>query len=328
MQSHPEPTALILGANGRFGLAAAQAFDAAGWKVIAQLRRDAVPGMPAGVRALRLPIEQTVALAREASGASVVVHAVNPPYTRWDTELLPAAHAGMDVAQRLGARFMLPGNVYNFGSTMPARLTEQTTQRADTRNGAQRIALEAEIERRCEARLLAATVIRAGDFYGAGSGNWFDQAIVKSIHRGRLVYPGPTGLPHAWAYLPDLARTFVAVASRAPSECGRFERFHFAGHTLTGAELLAGIERAAAALGVVPAGPWSHGTLPWGVIRVGGLLLPTWRELARMSYLWRTPHALDGSALERAIGPLDVTPVADALRTALRNLGHGPRPAS
>lgn len=326
MTHEPKPTALILGANGRFGLAAAQAFDAAGWQVVAPLRRDPVPGMPSNVRVLRLAIEQTDALAREARGARIVVHAVNPVYTRWDTELLPTARAGMDVAQRLGARFMLPGNVYNFGTTPPARLTEQTPQRADTRKGAQRIALEAEIERRCESGLLAATVIRAGDFYGAGTGNWFDQAIVKSMRSGKLVYPGPTDLPHAWAYLPDLARTFVAVAGRAPNECGRFERFHFAGHTLTGAELLAGIERAAAALGVEPARPWSHGTLPWSVIRIGGLLMPMWRELAKMSYLWRVPHALDGSALERAIGPLPGTPVGDALREALRSLGHGSQP--
>jgi nucleoside-diphosphate-sugar epimerase len=327
MATDPKPTALILGANGRFGLAAAQAFDAAGWQVVAPLRRDPVPGMPAGVRVLRVPIEHTDALAREAHGASVVVHAVNPVYTRWDTELLPTARAGMDVAQRLGARFMLPGNVYNFGTRLPARLTEQTPQRADTRKGAQRIALEAEIERRCEAGLLTATVIRAGDFYGAGTGSWFDQAVVKSLRSGKLIYPGPTKLPHAWAYLPDLARAFVAVAGRAPDECGRFERFHFAGHTLTGAELLAGIERAAAALGVVPDKPWSHGTLPWGVIRIGGLLMPMWRELARMSYLWRTSHAFDGSALTRAVGSLPSTPVDEALRDALRSLGHGRQPA-
>ena len=325
MPTDPKPVVLILGANGRFGLAAAQAFDAAGWQVVAPVRRDPVPGMPIGVRVLRLPIEQTDALVREARGASVVVHAVNPVYTRWDTELLPIAGAGMDVAQRLGARFMLPGNVYNFGTTMPARLTEQTPQRADTRKGAQRIALESETLRRCEAGLLTATVVRAGDFYGAGTGNWFDQVIVKSMRSGKLVYPGPTDLLHAWAYLPDLARTFVAVAGRASNECGRFERFHFAGHTLTGAELLAGIERAAAALGVVPGKPWSHGTLPWGVIRIGGLLMPMWRELAKMSYLWRVPHALDGSALERVIGPPPSTPVSDALRHALRSLGHGPQ---
>ena len=42
-----------------------------------------------------------------------------------------------------------------------------------------------------------------------------------------------------------------------------------------------------------------------------------------MSYLWRVPHALDGSALESAVGPLRTTPAADALRQALADLGVG-----
>ena len=33
------PTVLVLGANGRFGAAAVNAFAAAGWRVLAQLRR-------------------------------------------------------------------------------------------------------------------------------------------------------------------------------------------------------------------------------------------------------------------------------------------------
>ena len=37
--------------------------------------------------------------------------------TRAGTRGLPAARLGMEVAERLGARFMLPGNVYNFVST-------------------------------------------------------------------------------------------------------------------------------------------------------------------------------------------------------------------
>jgi hypothetical protein len=46
-----------------------------------------------------------------------------------------------------------------------------------------------------------------------------------------------------------------------------------------------------------------------------------WRELARMSYLWRVPHALDGRALEAAVGPLPGTPLVEALAASLRELG-------
>ncbi len=316
-------TVLVLGANGRFGLAAAQAFAGAGWRVLAQVRRDAAAGMPANAALVRAP------LAALADGTAlsllapvgVVVHAVNPIYTRWEEEALPSAHAGMAVAERLGARFMLPGNVYNHGAAMPATIDETTPQRPTTAKGRIRVAMEEELARRSAAGRLCATVITAGDFFGAGSGSWFDQVIVRSLARGKLVYPGDPGLVHAWAYLPDLARAFVAVA--ASREAASFERFTFAGHSVTGDAFLASVERAAAALGVAPTRGWRHGRMPWPLLRVAGLFVPLWRELATMSYLWRVPHALDGRALARRCPGLTTTPRDSAIRESLVALGLG-----
>ncbi len=48
-----------------------------------------------------------------------------------------------------------------------------------------------------------------------------------------------------------------------------------------------------------------------------------WHELAEIAYLWRVPHALDGTALEQAVGPLRTTPLDDALRHALVALDLG-----
>jgi len=314
MNTPQRPTVLILGANGRLGLAAAQAFDAAGWQVLAQVRRRAAASMPAGVRLVQTPLSEPEALAVQAAGAQVVVYALNPVYTRWAQEAIPMAVGGMDLAQRLGARFMLPGNVYNFGTQMPALLREDTAQRADTRTGRIRVAIEAEMARRCAAGTLRATVLRAGDFFGGGAGSWFDLVITKSLVKGKLAYPGPLDVPHAWAYLPDLARAFVAAAQATGLPA--FTSFHFAGYTLTGAQLLAGIERAAAGLGLAPATGFKHGGVPWGVIRLGGLAVPMWRELAEMSYLWTVPHALADGELER-LGLPAATPIDRALRAAV-----------
>jgi nucleoside-diphosphate-sugar epimerase len=317
------PTVLVLGANGRFGLAAAQAFDAAGWQVIASVRRAAAPGMPARARLVTAAVEDTATLAREAAGAQVLVHALNPPYDRWPRQLMPMSRAGMDLAKRLGARFMLPGNVYNYGESMPALLTPDAPQATTTRKGRLRIQLEDELQQRCIDGRLRATIIRAGDYFGGGTGSWLDLVIVKSLRDGKLVYPGPTDVPHAWAYLPDLARAFVAAAARPGSGGAAFERFHFPGHTITGGELLRGLEQAAESLGVRPARPWKHGSVPWPLLRLGGLFVPMLREISEMSYLWRVPHELDGHALEQAIGPVTVTPLDDALRQALVDLGYG-----
>ncbi len=314
------PTALVLGANGRFGQAVVAAFAHAGWHVLAQVRRAPPQPLPAGASALALPLSAIDALAAQAAGAGVVVHAVNPLYTRWRQEAMPAARLGMELARRLGARFMLPGNVYNFGSSMPAVLEPGAPQRADTAKGRIRVEMEAEMQQRA-ASGQRSVVIRAGDFFGSGRGSWLDLVIVKSLHARKLVYPGPLDRPHAWAYLPDLARAFVAVASH--DGLPDFIDLHFPGHTLTGAQLLAAVERAASSPDRVPAQGWRHGSMPWGLIRAGGLFVPSWRAIAEMSYLWRVPHALDGTALHSLIGTLPATPIDAALRAALLDLGLG-----
>ena len=317
-------TVLVLGAGGRLGAAVVQAFAAAGWRVLAQQRRAPAVPLPAGASRLDTPLADTGALAARAAGAQVVVYGVNPLYHHWNAELMPLFEQGLAVAQRLGARFMLPGNVYNYGEAMPPRLGVDTPKRPTTTKGRQRVAMEDELRRRA-AQGLDSVVIRAGDFYGAGSGSWLDQAIVKDLGKGRLVYPGPLDVAHAWAYLPDLARAFVAVAGAAPVR--GLQRLNFAGHTLTGRELLAGLQAEAAALGLQPTRGFRHAGMPWGLVRAVGLVHPVWRELARMSYLWRVPHALDGSALARAVGPLPATPLATALQQSLQALGLGRAPA-
>jgi hypothetical protein len=56
------------------------------------------------------------------------------------------------------------------------------------------------------------------------------------------------------------------------------------------------------------------------LLRAGAWFVPMLRELVEMEYLWRVPHALDGVALQRAIGALLSTPLPDALRAALSAL--------
>ncbi len=320
MTSTPR-TVVILGANGRLGRAAAQAFAAAGWAVLAQARRPLVAGMPASARRLDIAVDDTAALAIAAAGASVLVYGVNPLYTRWNEEALPLARAGMDLAQRLGATFMLPGNVYNFGASMPPLLTETTPERPSNDKCALRVELEAELAARA-AQGLRSIVVRAGDFYGGGAGSWMDLAVLKSLPAGKLAYPGPLDVPHAWAYLPDLARCFVALAEKDGLPAA--SRFHFPGHTLTGAALLAAIDRAAHAVGAPgtrPGQPLRQGQMSWLPLRLLAWAVPMWRELLKMSYLWRVPHALDGSALRAAIGSVPETPLDAALCETLRTLG-------
>ncbi len=314
-----QSTVLILGARGRFGLATARAFRDAGWRVLGQVRRGAAVPADPHIKWLAADLQNTQALALAAQGATVVVHALNPAYTHkaWRAQVAPMMDAAIALARALNATLMLPGNVYNFGTAMPSVLREDTPQAAQTVKGQIRIALEAQLQR-CGVR---GVVIRAGDFFGSGRGTWFDQVIVKDIQRGKFSYPGQRDVATAWAYLPDLARTFVAVAQRR-AQLGVFESFHFKGHSVTGQQWLDALEPVARAQGWVKAEEHVRfSRLPWPLMRIGALLLPTWAALSEMRYLWDTPHTLANDKLTALIGAEPHTPLSLAVPAALSDLG-------
>ena len=318
-------TVLILGARGRFGLAATRAFAQAGWRVLAQHRPGAPTPQLQGVQWLACPLHDRQALLQDAAGADVVLHAVNPPYTQWEQQALPLLADAMALATGLGALLMLPGNVYNFGAAMPAVLREDTPQHGHTRKGKIRIAMEQRLRDAGEDGTLRSVVIRAGDFFGSGTGSWFDLALAKHLGQGKLTYPGVWEVPTAWAYLPDLATAFVRLARRALSEPGRFapfDVFHFAGHSLTGADWAAVLTPVARAQGGLAApAALRRGALPWGLFKALRWFVPLFRELVEMQFLWRTPHALANNNLVALIGPEPHTPLALAAQAALADLG-------
>jgi len=144
-----DKTVVILGANGRFGLAAAQAFAVAGWRVLAQVRREADPAMPAAATLLRASHDDTEGLTQavmQAGGAAVLVYGLNPEYVNaaWRREALPMLRAGMRLAERLDALMIFPGSVYNYGEAMPPLLREDTPARPSTEKGEIRCHMEAE----------------------------------------------------------------------------------------------------------------------------------------------------------------------------------------
>ncbi len=328
-----EKTVLVLGARGRLGGAVAQAFAAAGWRVLAQRRAGGtVPTPAAGIEWVEAEAGDTPALVRAAAGARVVVHAMNPAYTAaaWRAQAPGLMQAAIDVAAGLGALLLFPGNVYNFGAAMPAMLSPDTPQRPSTEKGRIRVDLEQQLAQATRTRALQAVVIRAGDFFGAGSGSWLDQVIVKKLPQGRVTWPGNLDAPHAWAYLPDLARAFVRVAETTPAQAaGGFECLHFAGHTVTAQDWLAALTEVAWEQGRLPAGgALRTGTLPWGMMRLVSPFSATVASLLEMRYLWDVPHALDGASLAQRIGAEPHTPFTDAVRAAIAQLDLAPRGAN
>ncbi len=282
-----QKSVLILGASGRFGRHAAEAFATAGWQVTKFDRK-------------------TGDLNRQAAKVDVILNGWNPIYTDWARAVPALTKQVISAAKSSGATVILPGNIYVFGHDAPQNLNETTPHMAQNQMGRIRIEMEAAY-RKSGVRTI---ILRAGDFLDTtASANSFDLVLLRRIAKGIVDYPGPLNTPHAWAFLPDLARACVQLAEMRAS-LSPFEDISFPGYTLTGAELHAAISAALDQKLILK-------RMNWLPIR---LISPFWamgRRLIEMSYLWAKPHHLDGAKFARLLPNFSATSLNAAIAQAV-----------
>lgn len=303
---------LVLGAKGRFGRAAVAAFAEAGWQVTAAGRYGENEAAPANAERVVLDAFEPASVAMAAKGMDVIVNALNPPYPDWASHLPCFTRSVIAAARESGATVMIPGNVYNYGAEMPPVLTEATPAMPSTKKGRLRVEMEQQYARAAEEGVQT-IILRAGDFLeGAKTGNWFDSIIAKDVTKGRVTLPGPVYIPHAWAYLPDMARAMAGLAEKR-KELGRFESIGFEGYTLTGHDLTLLMEQATGR-------SLRQKNLPWWAFRVVALFSPLIREVQEMRYLWQVPHQIDGARLRDLLPEFRATAPDKAMKQMLAAL--------
>ena len=313
----PHPRILVLGAAGQLGRAAAQAFRTAGWSVASLARGSSGSAIAPGSELIDVDARDTTAVVEAARGADVVLNALNVPFTQWTSSVLPLTETAIAAARENGATLVFPGNLYVYGAKIPAIVDETTPIDPISRKGEIRAAIEARLRAAADegTRVI---VLRGGDYFGGGSGSYFDRLLVRDIASGGLTYPGPLYIVHEWAYLPDLAeamRRLVEARAALPP----FAQFGFPGHAVTGREMVGAISRACGR-GFKVSG------MPWTMLRLLGTVVPIFRELSEVAYLWSTPHAIDGTRLAGVIGDIPFTPLDRAVASALLELGIRRRP--
>jgi nucleoside-diphosphate-sugar epimerase len=301
----------ILGSNGHLGNAAMRAFRDAGWDVVGLGRTN------------RRPVRGTtffpgdaddVAVVRDAiREADVVVHALHLRYDQWgEGRAEKQLQVVIDALGDSGKTLLFPGTIYNYRAG-DRTIAPQTRQSAEAPRGAIRIRLETILQNAAAAGRFQALILRAGDFYGPGNRDeWFGQAMLMETGKGRLLHLGDLALRHSWAYLPDLARAFAVLAEWRQA-LGAFENFHFAGHWVSHAQMMAAIEA------VLP-GKMKIAAFPWWGLGMVGILNPVMRDLYRMRYLWRNEMELVDPRLDEMLGAEFATPFGEAVAATVSDV--------
>jgi nucleoside-diphosphate-sugar epimerase len=313
-------TALVLGATGGIGSEVAKRLLARGWAVSALNRQpEHLPAanQASGLKWLQGDAMSAADVGRAASGAAVIVHAVNPPsYRNWGKLVLPMLDNTIAAARSNDARIVLPGTVYNFGPDALPNPHEDSPQNPVTAKGQ----IRAEMERRLRTAAVAGLkvlIVRAGDYFGpSAANNWFSQALVKPGKPvSKVTYPGDKGIGHQWAYLPDVAETMVRLLEK-PDALEAYASFHMAGHwDADGSEMIAAIRRTAGN------GTIKVAAMPWGLMRLLSPVVPLFRELAEMRYLWRIPVRMGNARLTSVLGVEPHTALDAAVASTLTGLG-------
>ena len=313
-------TALMIGATGGVGREVARALARRGWQLrcLSRTPKPVSVSLPDnGVAWIKGDAMKAEDVANAARDVNLIVHAANPPrYKNWRGLAMPMLRNSIEGARASSARLIFPGNLYNFGPDAGPLLSETAPQNPNTRKGRVRSEME-DMLRVAAATGTRSLVVRAGDVFGGhGPSSNFSNVLIKPREPLRaIMYPGPPATGHTWAYLPDYAEAIARLAD-IEADLPSFDMFHFGGHWIEpGIELAQSIRRAAGRLDL----PIRR--FPWLAVRLLAPFAPLLREVEEVRYLWDVPLRLDNSKLIALIGDEPHTPLDQAVRASLLELG-------
>jgi len=300
--------ALVLGASGGMGYAIVMELAARGIETIAFARnREKMERLFAGVKGVSITAGDVFRLEEIVSagaGAEVIFHAVNVPYQEWEARQPELMGNVLAAAQKLGARLAVVDNIYAYGRSRGAKMTEDTGKHPHTKKG--------RIRQELERKALAANqdgvpvlVAHFPDFYGPHAENTLIHYTLQGMMTGKRAYfVGDLSIKREYIYTPDGAKAIVELALRdeAYGQCWNIPGTD----VIAGTELVGLMQESLGSAGKV-------GSVGKGMITLMGLFDKGMREFREMMYLLEEPVVLSGEKYERLIGPLPRTPYRDGI---------------
>ncbi len=286
--------ALVLGAGGNFGGAAAKALAAAGWQVT-RYRRGT---------------DMTAA----AMGMDAIVNGMSPPnYHNW-AQLVPQITRDVLTAARAsGATVMVPGNVYPYGIE-PGPWAPDTPHRPNTRKGAIRAQMEGAYRAATTKGQARVIILRGGDFLQSDAPNSvMHRVVLPGVKKGFITSFGKPDAARAYSYLPDMARAAVGLLDQRAT-LPAFVDVPFAGHTFAMTDL-------ARMITGLTGKPIQIKPFAWWMFRALGPFWELARELQEMRYLFDLPHSLAPEPLAQLLPDIATTPLEQIVADHLHHSG-------
>jgi nucleoside-diphosphate-sugar epimerase len=298
---------VVIGGAGGTGAALVAELLRRGHRVRSVSRRG-TPG-PAGSEAVAADVSIPSQALDATHGAAVIYQAAQPAYHRWTVDFPPMQAALLAAAEAHDSKLVMADNLYLYGP-VGGSMREDSPPHPVGKKGRLRAQLAEELLAAHRAGRVRVAIGRSSDYFGPGGvnstlGEFLFDAAVKG---GTTRWLGSLDVAHAVSYLEDMA---VGLATLGERDEADGQVWHLpVNATLTGREFLAAVWLAVGQ-------PARIGRVGRLTIRIGGLFSPRTRELTETLYQWERPFLVDDGKWQRAFGPYQPVPLAEAVERTL-----------
>ena len=296
----------ILG-TGAIGRAITEELIQGGKTVRLVNRTGKMEEAPVGVEVVSADLYDPAQVREVTKGAAVVYQAAQPAYHQWIEKFPPLQNAIIEGLTGSGAKLVLVENLYMYGETGGAPLTESRPYNARTHKGKTRAAMSQAAFEAHAARKLRVTTGRGSDFFGPwGMGSTMGERVFYPLLQGKTAsLIGNIDLPHTFTYVRDFARALVILGERAEAD-GQAWHVPNDQPRITQREMVTMIAEAAE---VEP----KFSAMGKLMMTLGGLFIPEAKETVEMMYEFEQPFVVDSSKFEQTFG-MKATPLKEAVR--------------
>src|SRR5258706_2182544 len=301
---------VILG-TGAIGRAVAEELVRRGESIRVVNRSGKMDEIPAGVEVVASDLYDQAQVKKVTRGAEVVYQSAQPEYSKWPEKFPPLQKSIIDGLTGSAAKLVIVENLYAYGPTNGAPMTEDMPHNTQTRKGKVRSEMSKAALAAHQAGKVRVTMARGSDFFGPWGlpSSMGERAFYPLLNGKAAQMVGRLDIPHTHTYIPDFGKALVILGERAEADG---QAWHVPNDMprITQAEM---VKMFAEAAGVEPKMS-SMGKL---MMQVGGIFIPEAKEAVEMMYEFDQPYIVDSSKFENTFG-IKATPMREAIKETVK----------
>jgi len=245
-----------------------------------------------------------------AKDVDIIFQTANIPYPEWEDKLVPFFQNVLKAAEIQKTKLVLVENIYAYGRSTGAKVTENTSKQPHTKKGKIRLQVEQLVKQSNVPTIIA----HFPDFYGPNAENTLMHFTLKdAVQHKKAMFVGNQTIAREFIYTPDGAK---AVVNLSMHDNAYGQNYNIPGYdVITGEEIVQIIRELSEYDKPVR-------TVSKNMIRFLGIFDATMREVVEMFYLNEEPVILDGTKYETELGPLPRTSYREGIKQTIEYMSH------